>query len=462
MKVAQLAGYISENENYHHGEACLNDSIAGRGFIAVGGRQLPLIIPQSNFGSRLGGGDDAAAPRYIYAKLNKQITAILYPPIDYWTLPFNFDEGKRGEPKYFVPIVPTVLLESKELPAHGWKLKLWARDVFKVIENVRRMIRLGDTVSLLPMPPTRYAGAPYEWTGTFKTIRGEPWSFGRYTYNAAKNTINITELPLRVWNEQYINMLKKKARSENEKIISSVAGIVDASDDIKINISIKLKPGAKDILDSMNDSVWADGVEEYFQLRCRMDSHINLMGRNGEVIMYKNYEDVMYNWFAVRKEFYAKRIDRQRALIILNIRRLENIIRYIGECDGYNLARKKKAVMESILTGANYDKLCISKLNNPKFTPTAEFDNVILRGPKANYDYLLGLSDLQKTEEVLDEFKQELTNTQRDLINLNEMAARGRFPGAEIWENELDRLEAKIREGQKTFWKYGDVNKYKF
>jgi DNA topoisomerase-2 len=38
MKVAQLAGYVSEHENYHHGEESLNNSITGKGLVTVGGK----------------------------------------------------------------------------------------------------------------------------------------------------------------------------------------------------------------------------------------------------------------------------------------------------------------------------------------------------------------------------------------------------------------------------------------
>lgn len=459
LKVAQLGGYISEHENYHHGEASLNDSIAGKAFVATGGKQLPFIIPLSQFGSRLGGGNDAASPRYIWTKLNKNIVNLIFPEVDYWLLPFNFDEGKRSEPKYFMPILPMAILESTELPAHGWKLKTWGRDVFKVIENIRRMIKLGDDVPLMRLPPTVYRGAPYEWTGEIKTIRGDPYSFGKYSLDQTKNILTITELPLRVWNMPYINMLRKKMNRPEEKII---ANINDLSDDLKVNIEIKLKPGAIQLLDAGGDMIWADGVEEYFQLRDRMDSHINLMGINSEVIMFSDYESVMYHWFPVRKEYYGKRIARQRAILVLTVRRLENVVRYIEESTRLNLSKRKKVEMERVLTEENFDKMHLGKLTNPKFTPVEQLEEVILRGAKANYDYLLGLSDLKKSEESLANFHQELSKVRAEIVDLDEVANRGRFPGSVLWEAELDALETQIREGQKTFWKYGDANKFKF
>lgn len=459
MKVNQLGGYVSEHENYHHGEASLHNSITGRGLVTTGGKQLPIIVPLSNFGSRKEGGGDAADARYIWCKLNKDITELLFPEEDYWILPFNFDEGKRSEPKYFVPIIPLAIIESTELPAHGWKLKTWGRDVFKVIENVRRLIRLGDEVDLIPMPPATYKGSPYEWRGTIKSIRGDQYSFGCYTIDESQNMITITELPLRVWTTPYVNSLKKKFASINNKIIAEPPH--DLSDDISVKIEIKLKPGALDILETYNDAYFTDGIEEYFQLRDRMDSHINLMGVSGEIIEAKTYDRIMYMWFPIRKVFYKERIDRKRALLTYRIRYLTNIIRYVEICNNLGLSKRKLSEMISILEEEKFDKINNGKLVQPKFTPTKDLESVIFSGLKSNYDYILDLSDKKKSQESLAAYRRDIIAVEIELQNLDEIAGRGRFSGAEIFEQELDKLEAKIRAGLATFWKFGDANKYK-
>ena len=42
------------------------------------------------------------------------------------------------------------------------------------------------------------------------------------------------------------------------------------------------------------------------------------------------------------------------------------------------------------------------------------------------------------------------------------MATEGAFPGAVIWLRELDQLRKVIDEGQRTFWRFGEHDKYKF
>ncbi len=456
LKVAQLAGYISEKKSYHHGEMGLSDTIAGKAFITTGGKQLPFLIPLSQFGSRLGGNDDAGQPRYIWAKLNHRITALVFPPEDYWILPFNFDEGVRAEPKYFAPIIPLVICESTFLPAHGWNLKLWARDVEDVIKNVKRLIRLDDRTSLLHMAPCVYKGTPYAWKGRLGIIRGEPYSFGTYKV-VSGNVIIITELPLRVWTDQYVKtVLKKKIGGD------IVVSISNESDDVSVNIKVKLCPGALDKLDLMGDSVYTDGVEEYFLLRDRMYSNINLMAIDGSVLSLPTYESVMYEWFPVRKAFYAQRIDRQRTLLALRIRRQENIIRYIEESSELMFSRATEAYMVATLTERRYDKLDVGLLNEPKFTPTAQLEATILTGANASFTYLLKLSDLKKSSEALTKARDALTDMRAELTAFEYHSGQGRFPGAALWEAELDALWANIQEGQRTFWKYGEADKFKY
>ncbi len=454
MKVCEMSGYITSHKNYHHGEDSLNKSIVSRGLITVGGKQLPLIIPLSNFGSRFGGGKDAAKPRYIYAKLNDRITPLVFPMEDYWNLPFNFAEGKRGEPKYFVPIIPVSIIESTEIPSHGWKLKTWGREVLDVIGVVKTMISCKDGVDHFTLPPCTYG-----WRGSMKLVRGNLYSFGKYTcYSDSKNShvLHITELPLRVWTRPYIAALNKKA---DENIIK---GISDESDDASVSIKIKLAPGAIERLEPLGDAHFTDGIEEYFLLRQRMDSNINLIGMNGEVIMFNSYEEVLKYWFPIRKQYYIKRVERQEILLRLRIKHMENVIRYIEMTQEMGLVRQKYEFMCSKLTGENFDKIYSARLNNPKFIQAADMENTILRGSKATYDYLLDLSDRKKSHESMVQFAADLTKLKSELTQLQEMASYGHFPGASIWRHELDVLADNIKLGRKTAWKYGDHNKYKF
>ncbi len=55
IKVAQLAGYVSENSAYHHGEAALTQTIVGLAQNFVGSNNVNLLYPSGQFGTRLAG-----------------------------------------------------------------------------------------------------------------------------------------------------------------------------------------------------------------------------------------------------------------------------------------------------------------------------------------------------------------------------------------------------------------------
>jgi len=450
IKVASLAGYVSQHENYLHGEDSLADSITGKGLVTPGGKQLPFIVPLSNFGSRKGGGNDASPPRYIYTKLNKKLTDLLFPAVDYEILQFK-DDVDSCEPKYFVPIIPLAVIESTMLPAHGWQLKTWGRDVFKVIANVRRLIRLGDDAPLLNMPPCTYAGAPYAWKGEFKTIRGELYSFGKYVVESPTD-IYINELPLRVWTTPYVAMLKKKALDPN----SLIDTVNDYSDDMRVRIHVKLKQGALERLAEYADSYYADGVEEYLQLRDHMNLQLNMMNMDGGVSEFKNYEDIFRVWFPVRREYYRKRIERQLILLKLRIKYVDNIIRYSREETVQGLKRAEKLAR---IEAAGFTKFYRARLEDPGFNATDKLESLIL-GEDASYDYLTKLNDEDRYEESIAKREIELEKLKSELDTMNAKLSAGRFVGAVEWDEELSELETTIREGQRTFWQFEDFGKF--
>ena len=52
IKVAQLAGYVSEQTAYHHGEVSLHSTIINMAQDFVGSNNLPILFPSGQFGSR--------------------------------------------------------------------------------------------------------------------------------------------------------------------------------------------------------------------------------------------------------------------------------------------------------------------------------------------------------------------------------------------------------------------------
>lgn len=372
MKVSQLSGYISATEEYHHGEESLHGAITGKAFLAPGGRQLPPLVPLSHFGNRLGGGADAASPRYIFAKFNWRLNNALYPPQDYHLLEFTYNEGVRTEPRRFCPIIPTACVESVKFPATAWSMEIWARDVFSVIRNVRRLIAHCETVCapdavgagpsqgvsagagtnvsaaisagvgagvsasavssqgasadsykdilLLPMPPDTY-----KWHGEIDYISGVESSFGRYEIlSNSPPRVLITELPLRVWTNPYLAMLGEKAAAANSLIDS----VENNSTDTDVRIEVTFVAGAFEKIRETHGSSFVDPICDYLLLRHKMNSMINLLGHRDEVLHFDSYDDVIRYWFPYRRDLYAHRVERELKLLQIAITWRENVYRY--------------------------------------------------------------------------------------------------------------------------------------
>lgn len=153
IKVAQLAGYVSEHAQYHHGEASLMSTIVGMAQTFVGSNNVNLLFPSGQFGTRLMGGEDAASARYICTKL-AAVTRSIFCCEDDDVLEQQEEDGVRIEPKYYAPIIPMALVNGCTGIATGWSTAVPKFNPLDVIDNIRRRL---DGRAFQPMHPW-YAG----------------------------------------------------------------------------------------------------------------------------------------------------------------------------------------------------------------------------------------------------------------------------------------------------------------
>lgn len=140
IKVAQLAGYVSEHAAYHHGEASLNSTITGMAQDFVGSNNVPLLVPSGQFGTRLMGGQDAASARYIFTRLSP-ITRLIFHPDDDKLLSYLDDDGVSIEPEYYLPIIPLILVNGAEGIGTGWSTSIPNHNPLEIIQILKKKIR---------------------------------------------------------------------------------------------------------------------------------------------------------------------------------------------------------------------------------------------------------------------------------------------------------------------------------
>jgi DNA topoisomerase-2 len=213
VKVAQLAGYVSEHSAYHHGEASLCGTIVAMAQNFVGSNNINLLVPNGQFGSRLMGGKDSASPRYIFTYL-ESITDKIYRKEDAGILKHLDDDGMMVEPEHYLPVLPMLLVNgcvgigtgfSTDIPPYN------PTDLLRVLRD-RLMGRLSNL---------QYAGLKPWWQG----FKGEVASGGdgcwitrgKYTVTSETKTITITELPVGVWTKDYKTFLDEMCTVDKTK-----------------------------------------------------------------------------------------------------------------------------------------------------------------------------------------------------------------------------------------------------
>lgn len=458
IKVASLAGDVSKLANYHHGESSVSDTIIKMAQSYPWARNLPLLLPLGNFGSRCRGYKDFGASRYVNTRLNARLADKLFRKEDEFILEYELEEGVRYEPKYYVPIIPYVLCENNEIPATGWKITTYARDINAIFKNIRDMISGKITkCGKLPIWLKDFNGEIRKYKVKNQT---KECFVGNYEYDKASNTVTITELPYGKFSKIYL-----KGQDDCGDGILSKEWIQDYSDEKCSNdhteIVLYLKEGAYEAINAKYGSDDFDCFEEYFELKTPITHHINLVNEKGEVIEYKSYEDVFNDWYEFRKKLYSVRVEREQILNDLEIKMLKNQQRFSKEHDNFKITNKTKyAVAEEILKTNKFNIFNLSLLNSPKYTSVKELIYLITSAEAgAGYDYLLNMSYRDLTEEAYlrrEKKIKELEDRQKYLIDDNEA-----FKGAKIWEVELNELEQSIKTGMESQWFYG-TNLYSY
>jgi len=464
IKVQGLAGKAVADANYHHGEASLEQTIVRMAQAYPMARNLPLLLPLGQFGTRGKGYKDAAASRYIYTTLNHKLADKLFRKEDDYILDYEVDDGKRYEPKYYMPIIPYVLLENTQMPATGWAITMHARDIWAIFKNTRDLIN-GVASKCKKLPPWLNG-----FKGKIKSYNKKNYYVGVYEWLEEENAIHITELPPSTYSNAYLrggDDDKVKKSNDEKKGIQTKEWVLDYDDNTtfeSVDIMIYLKDGAYSAITS-DESGYGNEVfdpfEDYFELTEVIHHHINLVNEKQEVVEYKTYEDVFNDWFAFRKELYSVRIEREIILSNLEMQMLKNMQRFSKEHDTYGITNKtSEETAIGILSKNKYAIFNHTLLDNPKFTSIKELVELITSAKYgADYDYLLRLSYRDLTEEAYDKREARIKELEQRLKYL--LDDSGQFKGAKIWLQELEELEEAIRCGMASGWFYGE-NEYQF
>lgn len=222
-KVANIVGHTMQ---YHpHGDASIGDAM-----VQIGQKDL-LIDTQGNWGNILTG-DDAAASRYIEARLSKFALDVLYSPkITPWQLSYD---GRRNEPINLPAKFPILLAQGGEGIAVGLSTKILPHNFIELIDASIKILK-GKPFIIYPDFVT--AGIA-DISNYNDGARGGRVRIRARISQLDKNTLVVKEIPFSTTTTTLIDSILKA----NEKGKIKVKKVEDnTSSDVEI--LIHLPPG---------------------------------------------------------------------------------------------------------------------------------------------------------------------------------------------------------------------------
>lgn len=423
IKVAQLAGYVSENAAYHHGEASLMGAIIGMAQDYVGSNNINLLMPSGQFGTRLAGGKDNASPRYIFTCLNK-LADIIFNPIDREIADYQTDDGMLIEPKYYVPILPMILVNGADGIGTGWSTKIPCFDPKVIVENLRRVIR-GDR--LLKMKPYYR-----HYTGEITEVEpGKYLTKGIYTIQG--DTLHVTELPIGHWTQKFAELVDDlvapdktgKSPAKGKNIGNDISKPQDDSSDTKVDFKVIFKRGTL-------SKYSVEEIEKTFKLSTTIAiTNMHAWNHKNNIVKYERPTDIIKDFAGYRIKFYQKRKDYRLGQLETEIGKKRAIMRYIKSVDADHTLVFRKTIdqIKAYLANEEY----------PKF----------VHDGKLSYKYLLDIKLTQCSKEKVAELKKQLDALEEEYATLKAKTPQ------DLWLEDLDEFEAVYDE-----WKAADEKAY--
>ena len=412
IKVAQFSGYVSEHSGYHHGEASLNGAIVGMAQDYVGSNNVNLLLPTGQFGTRLQGGKDSASERYIFTQLN-QITRYIYRKEDDPVLEYLEDDGDPVEPRYYVPIVPMILVNGGKGIGTGFSTDILSYNINNIIDILKSKLQLTETEIELSPFYKNFEGSCEKTDDKKYIVKGV---YEKIT----DKKIKIKELPIGYWTDdfkQHIENLMEVDKNKKQKTF--IKDYNDMSTDKTVDFEIVLNEPIDESKDSSN--VY-NNFEKTMKLYSTLSTNnMHLFNNEEKLTKYSDVKEIINCYFPIRLEYYQKRKDHQITTLEEEVNLLQNKSKFIMENikGTIDLRNKKKAVVIDMLTEKDYDKM-----SEEKYDP--------------EYKYLLKMPMDSLTEENFNKMCQDKDNKIRDLEKLKSTAIE------HMWLSELEELKTQM------------------
>ena len=283
MKVFQLTGRMASDAYYHHGDGSANSVITGMGQTFK--NSLPLLEGVGQYGTLRS--TTAGAPRYISTKLSSNFRN-LYK--DFELLENRVDEGNEIEPHFFLPIVPTVILNGSSGIAVGFASNILNRNPKDVIQSCIDYLNGKKVKELKPWLS--------EFSGTWErdSENKNKW-YARGIYQVVNtSTVHVTELPPSWTFEKYESYLDSLI---DKKVIKDY----DNNSSSGVDYTLKFKR------EDLQNLIKTGKLENILKIQDSSTENLTTLDENGKLKIFDCVEDIVKYFVEFRLVYYQKRKD---------------------------------------------------------------------------------------------------------------------------------------------------------
>jgi DNA topoisomerase-2 len=381
IRVAQFAGYVSEHTGYHHGEASLTEAIVGMAQDFVGANNIPWLVPQGQFGTRLQGGSDSASPRYIHTYLQPNVKKLV-PAADFAVLSYRDDDGMPVEPEWYAPVLPMLLVNGARGIGTGYSTYIPPCNPKTLKSMLIRWLK-GEQSALDEELPIYFEG--------FKgTIAGDT---ATGVWKKVKDEVIVTELPPGTWTADYRTWLEKELAE------GRIKDFTDISTDKDVHIIIK----------GIDETVLQKSLT--FQAK---KTNMHAFNARGVITKYDRVNDILKEYAEVRLGLYETRRQQQIRDLQNELPFHTNVMRFIEDQISDNpkvdLRRKPRGECDGILQTHKYDKI------------------------EDNYEYILKLPVSTFTAESILKHRMKLESLRKEIQELQGITA------SQLWLGDLQQV----------------------
>lgn len=412
IRVAQLAGYVSEHAAYHHGEASLQGTIIGMAQDFVGSNNLNILEPVGQFGSRLAGGQDHASARYIHTHLSKW-ARLIFPDADDGILEYQDDDGMVVEPKVYIPVIPMVLVNGAAGIGTGYSTSVPCYNPLDLVREIRaRLLHQEKVQAVHPW----YRG----YTGSFQVIQGRLSSRAvlQRDGNDGTHKMRITELPIGMWTDDF----KAALEALVEKCKDDIRSFSNYSSEATIDFVLTFASAtALDAWLGIDEETGLTRLETELKLithRPLSTSNMHLFGPDERIKKYTDVKDIIDDFVKVRLSAYNKR----KEVIIQNLWQQASIL------------SQKVNFLSLVISG----QLVLHTLHSDGDDLAAELNKFSIAKMDGSWRYLTSMPLSSLSVDKKKRLEEELVKVQATLKETMEMDASA------LWLQDLNALEGAL------------------